>query len=186
MLAALKTFSGYRSGQTFRAVSDSTIFVDYFTWASLEEAQKAARQFEHLSEAQAFLHTIDSILVYNHSTLVNDGHILGHAHHTPPTSHDVAEIAVYRVPKTSQDALFRERLTIFDMIKRYDGFKSGRTTRAVEDTEVIVDFLRWTDLATAEKADSEITSTPQAESYFSKVTAFTFFDRLKPLRRYAE
>ena len=26
MLAALKTFSGYRSGQTFRAVSDSTLY----------------------------------------------------------------------------------------------------------------------------------------------------------------
>lgn len=186
LLAALKTFSGYRSGQTFRAVSDPTLFVDYFTWASLDEAQEAARQVEHLADAQAFLQTIDSILVYHHLRFVADGLILGQAHNRPPTPDDIAEMAVYRVPQASQEALLGERLPIFDMIKRYDGFRSGRTTRAVEDDEVIVDFVQWTDLATAEKADSEVTATPQAESYFSKVTAITFFDRLKPLRHDAE
>ena len=186
MLAALKTFSGYRSGQTFRAVSDATIFVDYFTWATLEDAREAARQLEHRAEAQAFLHTIDSLLVYNHSTLVADGLILGRAHHVPSTPDDIAEIAVYRVPQGSQEDLLSERPAIFGMIKRYDGFRSGRTARAVEDTEVIVDFVQWTDLATAEKADSEVTSTPEAESYFGKVTAITFFDRLKPLRHHAQ
>ena len=137
MLAVLKTFGGYRSGQTFRAVSDANVFVDYFTWASLEAAQEAARQIEHLPEAQAFLQTIDSILVYHHLTFVTDGLIHGQAHPVPPTPHDVAEMAVYRVPEANQKALLRERPVIFDMIKRYDGFRSGRTARAVEDTEVI-------------------------------------------------
>ena len=186
MRAALKALSGYRSGHTFQAVSDATIFVDYFTWAGLEDAQEAARQIEHLAEAQDFLQTIDSILVYHHLTFVADGLILGPAHHRPPTPDDVAEMAVYRAPEASQEALLSERLPIFEMIKRYDGFRSGRTARAIEDAEVIVDFVQWTDLATAEKADSKVTATPEAESYFSKVTEITFFDRLKPLRHDAE
>ncbi len=175
MLSSVSRYRGFLSANTYQSLNNPNLYVDYYVWASYEEALNAEKEIQSDERSRAFLQSVDSLKVYNHSKLI-DGGLVGEQRKL--LASDIIEIAAYDVPKQNIEAFKRARVPVFNMIRKYSGFKFARTSKSV-DSSLFIDYVVMSDLETAHAADKEITPTKEAEAYFALVGQFHFFDRLR-------
>lgn len=70
MLSSVSRYRGFVRANTYQSLNTPNLYVDCYVWASYEEALSAAKKIQSDERSQAFLQSIDSLKIYNHSKLI--------------------------------------------------------------------------------------------------------------------
>jgi len=174
MKAKLTTYPGYCFGLTFKDLEKEGVYLDYYLWNSLKEAEHAAESFQSDAEAKDFLGCVAKITHFNHyqpqdNTLMDANDF---------SAGEILEFALGEIKSDALPTLKEIKPTVLELAKKQRGFKKISSAVDAHNKHVMFDALCWQRLSDATDAMTALHEMPVCQNFMGSFEKDLFFGHL--------
>jgi len=174
MYTKLTQMDGYISGEVFEAEENESLFMGYYTYASLTHSQNASKVFPSIREADDYRNSVDTYIMYDLSYSVKKNNF---GKFKKPKLGDYTELNIYNVEKDQVEDFVKAHTNFTKKIASIKGIKYFRTTHSILDNKRFLEYILWDSKTNALNGKKKIEKLKEFKnvSKYSKIERSDYF-----------
>ncbi len=168
LLERASQMAGFRSAVFLRGVLENDLALDYVVWESLEDARRAAAEFQQDPIYEPLMASVQGIDLLDHLRPLE--RLSGDAE-----PGNVFEVAVSTLRDGEFEAFSEKVPALAVRVTEQPGFVAWERARSVEMPDRLLDVLQWATLEQAQQAAEIVHQTDECQSVFAHVAGEGLF-----------